>query len=178
MTPQIEAVEYAGWQERYRISNGITELILTGEIGPRIMHYGFEGGQNFLAVSPDEAGKSGEGKWQARGGHRLWIAPEDPIRSYAPDNSRVSVATSGDLVECTGPVEALTGLEKQIAIRMHPGTPTVEVRHRIRNAGREPCRFSGTGNVGATGNAWSRRIRRAHRELEPAPGHRHRSLDG
>ena len=54
-------------------------------------------------------GKTGEATWQPRGGHRVWIAPEDIVKSYAPDNAPVAIQVQGDAIVCTGPVEALTG---------------------------------------------------------------------
>ena len=62
---------------------------MTGDVGPRVMHYGFAGGQNFFKEFDDQMGKTGEPDWQPRGGHRLWIAPEDIVKSYAPDNAPV-----------------------------------------------------------------------------------------
>src|SRR5690349_10985616 len=41
---KIEKTEYGGWPNCYRISNGEVELIVTTDVGPRIMHYGFVGG--------------------------------------------------------------------------------------------------------------------------------------
>jgi hypothetical protein len=132
---KIEKTNYKGWPNSYRISNGEVEAIVTGDVGPRIMRYGFVGGQNFFKEFPEQLGKSGEAAWQARGGHRLWIGPEDRVKSYAPDNDPVRITVKGDVLEATEPVEPLTGLEKQITVRMAPLGTGVEVIHKIRNAG-------------------------------------------
>jgi len=134
----IEKVNYQGWPSCYRISNGEVEAIVTGDIGPRVMRYGFVGSRNFFKEFADQVGKSGEPAWQPRGGHRVWIAPEDRVSSYAPDNQPVSIAVHADGVEATGPVEPLTGLEKQILLKMSSSGTRVEVIHRIRNAGAQP----------------------------------------
>lgn len=138
----IEKIEYRGWPNSYRISNGEVEAVITSDVGPRIMRYGFAGGQNFFREFESQLGRSGEREWQPRGGHRIWIAPEDPVRSYAPDNDPVAIATTADSVIATQPVEPLTGLEKQIAVRMAASGTNVEVAHRIRNAGSGPCRLA------------------------------------
>lgn len=135
---RIEKINYKGWPNSYRISNGEVEAIVTGDVGPRIMRYGFVGGQNFFKEFPEQLGKSGEAAWQARGGHRLWIGPEDRIKSYGPDNDPVRITVKGDIVEATQPVEPLTGLEKQITVKMEPSGTGVEVIHQIRNAGKAP----------------------------------------
>jgi hypothetical protein len=106
------------------------------------MRYGFVGGQNFFREFEDQLGRAGEPDWQARGGHRLWVAPEDPVKSYAPDNGAVDVALLDDGLVATEPVEPLTGLEKRIGLRMAPKGTNVEVAHRIRNAGSEPYRLA------------------------------------
>jgi hypothetical protein len=130
---KIEKTNFKGWPNSHRISNGEVEVIITSDIGPRIMRYAFTGGQNVFKEFTETLGKSGEEKWQLRGGHRIWAAPEDAVKTYAPDNGPVHVAVKGDVLEATEPVEALTGLEKQITVKMSPTGSGVEVLHRIRN---------------------------------------------
>jgi hypothetical protein len=131
----IEKTDFKGWPNSWRVSNGEVELVLTGDLGPRVMRFGFAGGQNFFKIFEEQAGKSGEPEWQARGGHRLWIAPEDPVRTYAPDNTPVDIQVAGDVISATGAVEALTGVSKKITVKMAPTGTAVEVLHEIRNAG-------------------------------------------
>jgi hypothetical protein len=133
----IEKTNYGGWPNSFRISNGEVEAIVTGDVGPRVMRYAFVDGQNFFKEFHDQLGKSGEPTWQLRGGHRVWIAPEDPVKTYAPDNDPVNIEVRGDVLEATGRIEALTGVEKRMTIRMAPHGTAVEVVHRIRNCGRE-----------------------------------------
>ncbi|HLK66347.1 MAG TPA: hypothetical protein VKU19_23095 [Bryobacteraceae bacterium] len=134
----IEKVDFRGWPNSYRMSNGTVDLIVTGDVGPRIMRYGFVGGQNLFKLFADQLGKSGERDWQPRGGHRLWFAPEDPVRTYASDNASVYVETGGNSLEAVGRVEAWTGLEKRIVVKMSESGTGVQVVHHIRNAGSEP----------------------------------------
>ena len=130
---KIEKTNFKGWPNSYRISNGEVEVIITSDIGPRIMRYAFTGGQNVFKEFTETLGKSGEEKWQLRGGHRIWAAPEDAVKTYAPDNVPVHVSVKGAVLEATQPVEALTGLEKRITVKMSPTGSGVEVLHRIRN---------------------------------------------
>src|SRR6202795_3088202 len=83
---RVEKIAYKGWPNCYRITNGEVELIVTSDIGPRIMRYGFVGDQNFFKEFTESLGKTGEPAWVLRGGHRVWAAPEDAVRTYAPDN--------------------------------------------------------------------------------------------
>jgi hypothetical protein len=130
---KIEKTNYKGWANSYRISNGEVEVVVTSDIGPRVMRYAFPGGQNLFKEFAEGLGKSGEATWQLRGGHRIWIAPEDAVRTYAPDNGPVHIAIKGDVLEATEPTEPLTGLEKQITVKVAPSGTGVEVLHRIRN---------------------------------------------
>jgi len=44
---KVEKVEYKGWRNCYRVSNGEVELIATSDVGPRVIRFGFVGGQTF-----------------------------------------------------------------------------------------------------------------------------------
>src|SRR5256885_14168718 len=86
----LEKVEYKGWKNNLRLSNGEAELILTLDVGPRVISYKLTDGKNVFVELADQLGKSGETEWIARGGHRLWVGPEDLKRTYALDNSPIT----------------------------------------------------------------------------------------
>ena len=138
----IEKINFKGWPNSHRISNGTIEAVVTGDVGPRVIRFGFIGGQNLFKEFDEQIGKSGETEWQPRGGHRLWFGPEDRIKTYAPDNGAVDISIHGGAIEATGVVEQLTGLEKKIVVRMAAEGAAVEVNHQLRNAGGEPFRLA------------------------------------
>src|SRR3954454_14995768 len=78
MNLRIEPTQYRGWPNCWRVANGEVELIVTADVGPRVIRYGFPGGQNLLKNYDAQMGGTGEPEWMIRGGSRLWIAPEDP----------------------------------------------------------------------------------------------------
>jgi hypothetical protein len=139
---KIEKTAYAGWPNCYRISNGEVELILTSDVGPRVMRYGFVGGQNLFKEFKEQLGKSGEREWQARGGHRLWVAPEVVPITYALDNSPVEIEVRGAELEAIQPVEKETGLQKSILIKLASSGSAVELVHRIKNTTAFPLDFA------------------------------------
>jgi hypothetical protein len=141
-TVKVEKVEYKGWENCYRLSNGTVELIVTGDVGPRIIRYAFIGGQNLFKEYPEQLGKSGESTFQFRGGDRVWKAPEDPIASWALDNSPVNVKVLPDGVVAQEPVEPATGLQKEIEVKMEPTGTAVTVYHRIANHSLFPLEFA------------------------------------
>jgi hypothetical protein len=138
----IEKIAWGGWGHCYRISNGEADLIVTADIGPRIMRYGFTGGQNFFKVFEDQQGESGEPDWQLRGGHRVWRAPEDARLTYAPDNGPVEIEACNGALKATQPIEPLTGLRKQLVVKLAETGTDVEVVHRIQNTLNETTEVS------------------------------------
>ena len=83
---KVEKTEYKGWKNCYRVTNGEIEAVVTADVGPRVIRFGFVGGQNLFKEFADQIGKSGEKDFQLRGGSRVWKAPEDPVATWAPDN--------------------------------------------------------------------------------------------
>jgi hypothetical protein len=138
----VQKVEYKGWTNCYRISNGEVELIVTGDVGPRIIRYGFVGGQNLFKEFPDQLGKSGEAAFQLRGGDRVWKAPEDPIATWEPDNVPVTVEITPTGVIAREPIEPQTRLQKEIEVSLAPSGTTVTVSHRIANHSLFPLEFA------------------------------------
>jgi hypothetical protein len=139
---KIEKTAWNGWPNCYRISNGDVELVVTSDVGPRVMSYGFAGGQNFFWVQKETAGKTGQPAWILRGGHRIWIGPEDVKYTYPPDNTAVEVKIQGDVLVAIQPVEKETGIEKQIEIRLAPSGSRVTVVHRLINRGNMPLEYA------------------------------------
>jgi hypothetical protein len=130
---KVEKTEYKGWHNCYRVTNGEVELIVTGDVGPRIIRYGFVGGQNVFKEFSDQIGKTGEEKFQLRGGDRVWKAPEDPIATWAPDNVPVEIKETSNGLVARAPVEPLTNLQKEIEVSLAPSGTEVTVSHRITN---------------------------------------------
>ena len=139
---KVEKVEYKGWRNCYRVSNGEVELIATSDVGPRVIRFGFVGGQNLFKEFTEQLGKSGEDKFQLRGGDRVWKAPEDPVATWAPDNVPVEISVIRNGLIARAPVEPLTHLRKEIEIRMADRGTDVTVVHRVTNKSLFPLEYS------------------------------------
>lgn len=131
----MEKVHYGGWPNCYRLANDTVELIVTTDIGPRIIRFGFVGGQNELKEYPETLGQVGGDTWHLYGGHRLWHAPEHMPRSYSPDNTPITIEQHDGFIRLIQPPEASTGIQKEIDIRLDPTAAQVELTHRLRNTG-------------------------------------------
>lgn len=130
---QIEQVHYEGWPTCYRLSNGQVELIVTTDVGPRIIRFGFVGQQNEFAQFAEMMGQVGGEAWRLYGGHRFWHAPEDLKRTYMPDNGPITFEQHKGFVRLIQPTEAQTGIQKEIDIRLSPQGARVQMTHRLRN---------------------------------------------
>jgi len=142
MALQIELVAWGGWPNCYRVSNGMVELIVTTDVGPQILSYRFTNTANVFKVFEEHLGKCGGQDWHLRGGHRLWMAPEDRVASYSRDNFPVDVQVAGDALTVTTDVEPNSGLRKQMIIRMDEQGPGVRITHRIQNCREVPWAFA------------------------------------
>ena len=91
MTVEFVKTPYAGWNNTYKLSNGTIELIITGDVGPRIVYFGFVGDVNEFCEVPDDLGKIGGDEWRMYGGHRFWHGPEVEGRTNLPDNDPVEI---------------------------------------------------------------------------------------
>jgi hypothetical protein len=128
----IETVDFGGWPNCIRLSNGKIELIATTDVGPRIIRFGFIGGQNLFHVYPATLGRTGDPDWQPYGGHRLWHAPEVSPRTYTPDNVPVDHEWDGATLTLRS-FDVPNGIEREMRLTMSPTAPLVSVAHRLVN---------------------------------------------
>ena len=128
-----EKVFYNGWPNCIRLFNDEIELVVTTDIGPRIVRFGFIGEQNLFYLAPEQAGKTGSQEWLIYGGHRLWLAPEVMPFSYNPDNGKVEFDAADNFVKLMQPKETISGMVKEMEITISPDRNEVKVLHRIIN---------------------------------------------
>ncbi len=132
MSVRLDVVTYAGWKNCLRLRTGRVELVVTTEVGPRVIRCGRPGGPNLFKEYAEQRGQTGGAGWRIYGGHRLWHAPEVNPRTYAPDNGPVAWDWRGGTLTLRQPVEATTGIAKEI--RLTPdATGLIELRHRLIN---------------------------------------------
>ncbi len=123
------------------LSKGGKKMLVTVDVGPRIIFYGYEGGENiFFEDSQDSINRDsdfirenlkGKGIWHIYGGHRLWKSPEYED-TYYPDNAPVEVVERGNVVDFISEAESTTGLKKVMSVEMHEdGNATVT--HSMQN---------------------------------------------
>jgi hypothetical protein len=138
----MEKIEYRGWENCYRLSNDVVDLIVTADVGPRIIRFGFVDGENEFYEDEALWGRTGGDAWVNYGGHRLWHAPEARPRTYASDNDPVAVEVHKGFVRFAQPVERSTGIRKEMDVWLDPRAAHVRVVHRLRNANLWPVELA------------------------------------
>ncbi len=142
----IKEINYNSFGRCLEISNATATLVVTLDLGPRIISYHLNGKDNILFEDNErvffENGESfkeyfGEDKtWYIYGGHRLWSSPESMPHSYVPDNEPVeySILDGGEQKGvCLTPPATRTGQQHTIVIWMDNESSRVQVIHNIKN---------------------------------------------
>ena len=104
---KTEIKNYLNYGRVLAITNDVIEAYVTIDVGPRIIRFGYVGGQNFMcdnraAAAPKDDAEFeaffGKGKkWEILGGHRIWTSPESYPHSYYPDLDEVNYRVGRNL---------------------------------------------------------------------------------
>jgi hypothetical protein len=128
-----EKYNYKGWNNCLRFSNNDKELIITTDMGPRLIRYGYIGQQNLFREIEEQAGKTGGNEYRLYGGTRFWHAPESIPRTYIPDNEPVQLSQVGEFIKLTQDVEKQTEVQKEVKVKFNPDNGSVNIIYRIYN---------------------------------------------
>lgn len=126
---------YGGWRRCARLVGDGVEAIVTLEVGPRIIRFGREQGKNLLVEYPHQLGLTGGAEYRSYGGHRLWVAPEDPEVTYEADNEPVE-AEERDGWSWFWAAAGKSGIRRGIGLGFQG--PALRVRHVVENQGLAP----------------------------------------
>jgi hypothetical protein len=131
--------EFSGFSTRV-IENPLLRVEVL-EDGPRVVRLSYRGGANLFGELPG-GNETAYGTFQFLGGHRLWHSPEAMPRTYLPDLGEALVEDVPGGVRVSRPPEAVSGIVKQIEVRLDPQKALVTVRHELRNDGLWPVEFA------------------------------------
>ncbi len=130
---ELTQISYKGWENCLCLANAHVELILTLDVGPRVISFRTRDGQNVFKNYDEMMGVCEEDEWMIFGGHRLWHAPEHEVRTYIPDFDPVSYTWEDSVLTLSPPEEEGTGLRKEMLLELAEDSPTCKVTHRIHN---------------------------------------------
>ncbi len=140
----MKKFKFLDFQNCPRLTNGEVEIIVTTDVGPRIISYSFVGGENVLGIHTGAKVETALGLFKPYGGHRLWIAPENMPNSYAPDNAPVEYEfdETENSIRLIQPIEPVTKTQKEIKITLDKTGSGLVVKHRIKNCGASEMEMS------------------------------------
>lgn len=137
-----ELDSYKDYGKALEIENGVIRAVVTLDIGPRIIFFGFIGGQNIMCDNRELLGGKtdkdfedlfGAGKkWENLGGHRIWAAPEEWPLTYTPDDMPVSYEKTENGAIFTSDASAKAGFAKTLRISMGTGAD-MQVKMKVKN---------------------------------------------
>jgi hypothetical protein len=128
------------WEERVHPAfgrslyahNGAVEVVIPLEYGIRIAHFSFLGGESVFYEQPSDMKElTTEDGWRLRGGHRLWLAPENED-TYCPDNAPIAYSVQNGIITLTQEMDARLGVEKRLCIGFGEDA-SLRVTHQIVN---------------------------------------------
>jgi hypothetical protein len=139
---KIERIKYGGWDNCIQITNGLVDLVVTTDVGPRIIRYGFVNQNNEMCEVKSQMGLTGGDEWRIYGGHRLWHGPESKPRTYEPDNNPVKWEQIPDGIRTMQDIEPWSKIKKEMEITLFPKSSRVRILHRLTNRGPWPIELS------------------------------------
>ncbi len=153
MVKVTEIKSFLDYGKAVEISNGVISTIVSVQIGPRIVRYGYVDSQNFIhcnrAGFPDHKNDKtytdffGEGRhWETMGGHRIWLAPETYPETYTPDDKPCEYTVTEHGAIFTYAEDTEVGAAKQLEIKMDPDDTNMQVIMRIKNISNDVKRFA------------------------------------
>ncbi|MBE6885083.1 MAG: hypothetical protein E7487_10810 [Ruminococcaceae bacterium] len=142
--------EYLNFGNCLVMENAAAQLIITLDVGPRIISYKLNGGENVFFndvnrvmtfESDDLKAEGGEekGRWVMYGGHRFWTAPEDYFVTYDPDNEPCTAEINEEegSVILTARTRTATGFKKTVKVTLAQESSKVTVDHILTNCSDE-----------------------------------------
>lgn len=143
---------YKNYGKVLLIDNGIAELAVTIDCGPRVISYKLKNGVNIMLNDDErkikECGEAFDNyyfkgaAWYIYGGHRLWTSPESIPENYYPEQDAVDYKLIDKGAIFTPKPQTENGVAMEIEIAMEENSTKVKVDHRITNISGAPKEFA------------------------------------
>ena len=147
----FKEINYKNYGKCLEISNGTVDLLVTLDLGPRIIRYGFCGKENMMYEDLDRVNGydkpdlkemfGANAKWYLYGGHRLWISPEY-TETYYPDNNPVEYEAAENMAVFSCDVQEVTGLQFSTCVALSDEGSDVRITHFVENCSGEPQTYA------------------------------------
>lgn len=141
MAVTVKETSFEPFGKCVEISNGDCRLLVTVDIGPRIISYEAFGGESFcfadksMSVCSDDPRIKqayGKDKYLMLGGHRVWSTPERLPDTYYPDDVPVAWEETAQGVKFTPPVQS-NGIAYSVLVKLAESGAKVEITQTVEN---------------------------------------------
>ena len=135
----LNEINYNGFGKCVELTNGIVRVVITVDVGPRIVCYSFVNGENIFWENPertyseDSVTQTYGSPWYIYGGHRLWTSPEAAPRTYYADNDPVEYEKIPGGARFIQPVQKINQIQCEFSVTLSPDSTDVKVHHKITN---------------------------------------------
>ena len=143
MSVKFSEISYKNFGKCIKMENETVTVIITVDVGPRVIYYGLNGKQNIFNedINRDTVRDSKqlhdffetEENWYIYGGHRLWSSPESYPESYTPDNHPVPYEIDGNSLKLMPEDRIKVGERHIMTVTLDDTTSDVTVKHAIKN---------------------------------------------
>ncbi len=147
MSIEIKEINYENYGRCVQISNGLVDVAVTIECGPRIVRFGYVNEPNMLYndlersyVNRDESLTERYGKdavFYPYGGHRVWLAPERVPETYYPDNDPVVYGILPEGVSFTPARQKRNEMQLSFEVMLSEAATDIMVIHSAKNCSKE-----------------------------------------
>ena len=143
MSVKFSEISYKNFGKCIKMENETTTVIVTVDVGPRVIYYGLNGKPNIFNedVNRDTVRDSKqlhdffetEENWYIYGGHHLWSSPESYPESYTPDNHPVPYEIDGNSLKLMPEDREKVGERHIMTVTLDDASSDVTVKHAIKN---------------------------------------------
>lgn len=143
MNVKFSEISYKNFGKCIKMENETVTVIITVDVGPRIIYYGLNGKGNVFHedINRDSFNDKNQlhdffetkENWYIYGGHRLWSSPESYPESYTPDNHPVAYEIKGNSVKLRPEDRTKVGERHIITVTMGDIDSRIIVNHKIQN---------------------------------------------
>lgn len=152
MSVNFSEIMYKNFGKCIKMENQKLELIITVDVGPRIISCNLKGKENLFGEDIERAVFRDDDdlhsffetteNWNIYGGHRLWTSPESWPHSYTPDNSPVKYEIKNNKIVLMPESRIKVGEEHIISVEMQKNEAFVKIQHTVKNISSKPQKLS------------------------------------
>lgn len=147
MAVEVKEIDYENYGRCVQITNGLIDVVVTIECGPRMVRFGYVNEMNILYNDIDRNYKCLDESMAERygkdtafyyyGGHRVWQSPERMPESYYPDNEPVVYAILPEGVTFTPARQKHNDIQLSFEVMLSEEATDIMVIHSLKNCSKE-----------------------------------------